>query len=187
MHGYPPPLCTARPAERRTESSGFHTHSGKSEKGIPRKDSEMISREELESAQPAKLTARRRQRRTVRNPNDGRLKENRQKKAAAKQAEAAAALQDAAARLAAAALTAALAEQGAAPSMKGYENMNDYSAEQTGYLERIAGALERIAAALEPKTTKQPRTVNGIPTETPTAADSLQQIRAQLQQMYTDP
>lgn len=147
----------------------------------------MISREELESAQPAKLTARHRQRRTVRNPNDGRLKENRQKKAAAKQAEAAAALQDAAARLAAAALTAALAEQGDAPSMKGYENMNDYSAEQAGCLERIASALERIAAALEPKTTKQPRTVNGIPTETPTAADSLQQIRAQLEQMYVDP
>lgn len=187
MHGYPPPLCTARPAERRTESSGFYTHSGKSEKGIPRKDSEMISREELESAQPAKLTARRRQRRTVRNPNDGRLKENRQKKAAAKQAEAAAALQDAAARLAAAALTAALAEQGAAPSMKGYESMNDYAAEQTGYLERIADALERIAAALEPKTEKQPQSVNGTPTETPTAADSLQQIAKQLVQMYIDP
>lgn len=138
----------------------------------------MISREELESAQPAKLTARHRQRRTVRNPNDGRLKENRQRKAAAAEVQAAAE------RLAAAALTAALAEHGAAPSMKGYENMNNYSA---GCLERIASALERIAAALEPKTTKQPRTVNGIQTETPTAADSLQQIRAQLEQMYTDP
>lgn len=147
----------------------------------------MISREELESAQPAKLTARRRQRRTVRNPNDGRLKENRQKKAAAKQAEAAAALQDAAARLAAAALTAAIAEHGAASSMKGYESMNDYAAEQTGYLERIADALERIAAALEPKTEKQPQSVNGAPTETPTAADSLQQIAKQLVQMYIDP
>lgn len=184
MHGYPPPPCTARPAERRTESSGFYTHSGKSEKGIPRKDSEMISREELESAQPAKLTARRRQRRTVRNPNDGRLKENRQRKAAAAAEAAAAEVQAAAERLAAAALTAALAEQGAAPSMKGYESMNDYAAEQTGYLERIADALERIAAALEPKTTKHE---SALPTVQDTPADSLKRIAAQLAQIYTDP